>query len=113
MVDVHAKAALTEPVRHQAGSSRIWGESGHGKARSRCQAVSVDGVQVRGGPLSGVAQSLTELLNSVFNRAVMSFNAQPALAKARADALVRAQHSQTFDSCGKEEIAQQLAASVS
>jgi len=56
---------------------------------------------------------LTELLNSVFNRPVISFNAQPALAKARAEALVRAQHSRTFGSCGKEEIAQQLAAFAS
>jgi|GEM_PF-3315484 len=71
--------------------------------------VSVDGVQVREGPLSAVAQSLTGLLNSVFNQPVMSFNAQPALAKARADALVRAQHSRALDSCGKEEITQQLA----
>jgi hypothetical protein len=70
--------------------------------------VSVDGVQVREGPLSAVAQSLTGLLNSVFNRPVMSFNAQPALAKARVDALLRARHSRALDSCGKKEIAQQL-----
>jgi len=70
--------------------------------------VSVNEVQVREGPLNAVAQSLTGLLNSLFNRPVMSFNAQPALAKARADALVRAQHSRALDSCGKEEIRQQL-----
>jgi len=39
---------------------------------------------------------------------VMSFNAQPALAKARADALQRAQHSRALDSCGKQDITQQL-----
>ncbi len=38
----------------------------------------------------------------------MSFNAQPALAKARADALLRAQRSRALDSCGKEDITQQL-----
>ena len=71
--------------------------------------VSVDGVQVREGPLTAVAHNLTGLVSSIFNRPVMSFNAQPALAQARADALSRAQHSRALDSCGKEEITQQLA----
>lgn len=70
--------------------------------------VSVDGVQVRQGPLNAVAQNMTGLFNSLFNRPVMSFNAQPALAKAKADALIRARRSRALDSCGKEEIAQQL-----
>ena len=70
--------------------------------------ASVDGVQVREGPLTTVAQALTGLFNSIFHRPVMSFNAQPALAKARADALLRAQHSRALDSCGKEDITQQL-----
>ena len=70
--------------------------------------VSVDGVQVREGPLNAVAQNLTGLFNSLFNRPVMSFNAQPALAKAKVDALIRARRSRALDSCGKEEIAQQL-----
>jgi hypothetical protein len=77
-------------------------------SRNTTYIVSVDGVQVREGPLNAVAQSLTGLLDSLFNRPVMSFNAQPALAKARVDALLRAQHSRALDSCGKEEIAQQL-----
>jgi hypothetical protein len=71
--------------------------------------VSVNGVQVQEGPLNAVARSLTGLLNSLINRPVMSFDAEPALAKARADALLRAQHSRALDSCGKEEITQQLA----
>lgn len=70
--------------------------------------VSVDGVQAREGPLTAVAQGLTGLLKSFFNRPVMSLNTQPVLAKARADALIRAQHSRALDSCGKEEIEQQL-----
>jgi hypothetical protein len=71
--------------------------------------VSVNGIQVREGPLNAVAQSLTGLFDSLFHRPVMSFSAQPALAKAKADALIRAQHSRVLDSCGKEEIARQLA----
>jgi hypothetical protein len=51
---------------------------------------------------------MTGLFNSLFNRPVMSFNARPALAKAKADALMRARRSRALDSCGKEEIAQQL-----
>lgn len=70
--------------------------------------VSVDGVQVREGPLTAAAHNLTGLVSSLFNRPVMSFSAQPALAKARAAALARAQHSRALDSCGKAEIAQQL-----
>ncbi len=71
--------------------------------------VSVDGVQVREGPLNAVAQSLTGLFDSLLHRPVMSFSAQPALAKAKAEALIRAQHSRVLDSCGKAEISQQLA----
>ena len=71
--------------------------------------VSVNGVQVREGPLNAVVQSLTGLFDSLVHRPVMSFSGQPALAKAKADALIRAQHSRVLDSCGKEEIARQLA----
>ncbi len=71
--------------------------------------ASVNGIQVREGPLNAVAQNLAALINSLLGRPVMSFSAQPALAKTEAAALTKAQHSVVLDSCGKEEIAQQLA----
>ena len=77
-------------------------------SRDTTYLVSVDGVQVQEGPLTAAAHSLTGLVSSLFNRPVMSFDAEPALAKARADALVRAQHSRALDACGKAEIGQQL-----
>jgi hypothetical protein len=69
---------------------------------------SVGGVQEREGPLNAVVQSLTGPIDSLLGRPVVSFDATPALTKAEAGALSRAQHSQALDSCGKDEIVQQL-----
>ncbi len=70
---------------------------------------SVDGVQVREGPLDAVAQSLTGVLDSLLNRPVVSFSAQPALARAKAVALARARRSGALQACGRQEITAQLA----
>ncbi len=71
--------------------------------------ASVDGVQVREGPLNALAQSLTGVLDSLLGRPVVSFTAQPALARAKAAALTRARRSRALEGCGKQEITQQLA----
>jgi hypothetical protein len=69
---------------------------------------SVGGVQEREGPLTAIAHSIAGPIDSLLGRPVVSVNATPALAKAEAVALTRAQHSRALDSCGKAEIAQQL-----
>ena len=77
-------------------------------SKNTAYIASVKGLQVREAPLNAVAQSLAALINSLFGRPVMSFGAQPALAKAEADAVTKARHSTALNSCGKEEIAQQM-----
>jgi hypothetical protein len=69
---------------------------------------SVGGVQEREGPLNAIARSIAGPIDSLLGRPVVSVNATAALAKAEAGALTRAQHSQALDSCGKQEIVQQL-----
>jgi len=69
---------------------------------------SVGGVQEHEGPLNAIAHSITGPIDSLLGRPVVSVDVTAVLAKAEAKALVRAQHSRALDSCGKQEIVQQL-----
>ncbi|HEX4829730.1 MAG TPA: hypothetical protein VH478_01380 [Trebonia sp.] len=71
---------------------------------------AVDGVQERTGVLNAIGQSLIGPFESLFGHSQVSFNINPELKDAESTALTRAQHSSALDSCGKQEIAQQLAA---
>jgi hypothetical protein len=73
---------------------------------------SVGGVQEREGPLNAIARSITGPIDSLLGRPVVSVNPTAALAKAETGALKRAQHSRALDSCGKDEIVQQLTSAV-
>jgi hypothetical protein len=71
---------------------------------------AVNGVQEQTGLLNAVAQSLFGPFEALFHHSSLSFDAEPALSSAEAAALARARHSAALASCGKQEIAQQLAA---
>jgi hypothetical protein len=71
---------------------------------------AVDGVQERTGILNSIGQSLIGPFESLFGHSQVSFNINPELKDAEATALTKARGSAALDSCGKQEIAQQLAA---
>jgi hypothetical protein len=70
--------------------------------------ASVDGIQLRSGVLSSIAQSLVGPFEALFHHPNLSLNTIPELAKAESAALAKGQRSVVLSSCGKQEIAQQL-----
>jgi hypothetical protein len=72
--------------------------------------VSVNGIAQHSGVLSSIAQSLVGPFEALFGHANVTLNTAPELAKAESAALAKGQHSVVLSSCGKQEIARQLAA---